>query len=699
MAGTKRRSSRQMASRKRSIYVDPETEDEFEADTEEDYEPEEPTAPPPKKRKTVSRKPKPQTRRRVKSKPANKPLKSVFKVGKPRKPNSKAAPEKKKEFSGPSDNKIPDWTSLPVDILRDIFIFASHPIHEQTTEATANVSWLFKTARGLKNRALVGPALEAYYRSPSLLNNLQPWHFLDLLRMPKDKRYMDYNVKTHDLSIDVRRLAYCAHNRPSFDLGPLVAELPRLEHMEILHPQHEPPFRPLKIARWTFAPLELFKIMEEHNIRLKSWRWSRDMIPKNAFLDLYNMMTVAHQGKTFNRLEKLVVCGFNYEDSSEPTEPENTGDLENTPLPPGLATSISQLPALKDLTFITCDIVMNKFLQRLPTNLQRLELSNCLEITSEMLRDYFSTSSSHLKELVLNNNAALNLSFLTGLKEACPRLEVLKMDFHYYSEKVIINDAEALYDELLSEDEVPTWPSTLRHLELVHAQKWTPVAAQNLFRSLIEAAPDLPDLRCLILHAHINIPWRDRVGFRDQWIERLRRVYLRDTKEPSKELGSLRQFRLWKQAQKQRASERDELADDDSDVDIPDSFRKASHVQISPHKPSGDTDVYSDSDVPTTKGCQPRRSARVAETQVSKAEKSTSPEVDSESEDESSVEDWRKQPEKFIQGLCEVVDIRIDNQRPRENQWTEGDFLDSEVSGDEDWREGASDEEEERYAW
>ncbi|KAK4633607.1 uncharacterized protein CLAFUR5_03388 [Fulvia fulva] len=699
MAGTKRRSIRQMASRKRSIYVDPETEDEFEADTEEDYEPEEPTAPPPKKRKTVSRKPKPQTRSRVKSKPATRSMKSIFKIGKARKPNSKTVPEKKKEFAGPSDNKIPDWTSLPVDILRDIFIFASQPIHEQTIEATANVSWLFKTARGLKNRAMVGPALEAYYRSPSLLSNLQPWHFLDLLRMPKDKRYMDYNVKTHSLSIDVRRLAYCAHNRPSFDLGPLVAELPRLEHMEILHPQHEPPFRPMKIARWTFAPLDLFKIMEDKNIRLKSWRWSRDMIPKNAFLDLYNMMTVAHQGKTFNRLEKLVVCGFNYEDSSEPSEPENSGDGADAPLPPGLATSINQLPALKDLTFITCDVVMNKFLQRLPMNLERLELSNCLEITSDMLRGYFSTSSAHLKELVLNNNAALNLSFLTGLKESCPRLEVLKMDFHYYSEKIIVNDAEALYDELLSEDEIPTWPSTLRHLELEHAQKWTPEAAQNLFRSLIEAAPDLPDLRYLILHAHINIPWRDRVGFRDQWIERLRRVYLRETKEASKELGSLRQFRLWKQSQKQKISGRDEPGNDDSDVEIPASFRKVSHVQISPHKPSGDTDAYSDSDIPTTTGRQPRRSKRVADSQVSQAEKSTSPEAESESEDESSAEDWRKQPEKFTQGLCEVVDIRIDNQRPRENQWTEGDFLDSEISGDEDWMEGASDEEQEVYAW
>jgi hypothetical protein len=35
--------------------------------------------------------------------------------------------------------------------------------------------------------------------------------------------------------------------------------------------------------------------------------------------------------------------------------------------------------------------------------------------------------------------------------------------------------------------------------------------------------------------------------------------------------------------------------------------------------------------------------------------------------------------------MCDVVVIRIDNQRPRETQYNEGDFLDDEVSGDEDW--------------
>jgi hypothetical protein len=52
----------------------------------------------------------------------------------------------------------------------------------------------------------------------------------------------------------------------------------------------------------------------------------------------------------------------------------------------------------------------------------------------------------------------------------------------------------------------------------------------------------------------------------------------------------------------------------------------------------------------------------------------------------------------FVQGKCRVVDIRIDNLRPREELFNENDFLDSEVSGDEDW-DGNDDIENDGYAW
>lgn len=40
---------------------------------------------------------------------------------------------------------------------------------------------------------------------------------------------------------------------------------------------------------------------------------------------------------------------------------------------------------------------------------------------------------------------------------------------------------------------------------------------------------------------------------------------------------------------------------------------------------------------------------------------------------------------QVVQGMCDVVELRIDNLRPTENQYTEADFLDSEPEEDGDW--------------
>lgn len=384
---------------------------------------------------------------------------------------------------------------------------------------------------------------------------------------------------------------------------------------------------------------------------------------------------------------------------SGPASRSITNNLQVTCQPPGLASSIAKLPCLRDVTFITCDVIQS--LEQLPTTLHRLELSNCLEITSDIMLTYFATSGSQLRELVLSHNAALSLSFLQGLKFGCPRLEVLRTDLHCYSEKILTDDSEPLYDELLGAEDSPTWPSSLRHLEILHASKWQSAGAQNLFRSLIDCAPELPELRHIAIHAHINIPWRDRVGFRDQWIKRLRRVYLRKSDEPSKQMGSLKQMRMWSDLQgktiREPRSTKDELSLDFSSNDedeVPLAGRHASHVRVPPYNASGDTDHYSDSDVSKPAYGGPRRSKRVAVTRISHE---TNPV--SESEDDAAKQDSRHQPELFVQGMCDVVDIRIDNQRPREEQYTEAHFLDSERSGDDDWHEGADEDEDGAYAW
>lgn len=718
MADSKRRSARVLAEKKRSIYYDP-SDDDFDAgdsEGEQDYRPERQPSPGPsqpqrpRKKRKVERRAKPETRAKEKRRQRFKRQPSVRAAGRPKKKYGvnwiPPTPSKKKDdvtkaFTGPSDGRIPDWTRLPAEILRDIFIFASQPMHEQTTTASANVTWLIRAARTC--RAFAIPALEAYYQSPSILTSLQPHDLLALVEKPQEKLYMNYKYRIKSLDIDVKRLAYTAHSRRPFQLSDLVPELPRLQHLRVLHPLHTPPYRSIKYQPW-FYPPDLDKALADGDVRLKSWRWSRALIPHIIGGRLYPWMTSYHTSKSFEYLERLEVCGFHFNDSPDPPSVENA-----TSQPPGLASAISALPQLKDLTFISCDIVMEDFLEYLPKNLERLELSNCLEVTSDMLYTYLSLGGSQLRELVLNHNAALNLAFLEHLKALCPRLEVLKADLTCYSERMNYNDSVALYDHVLTVDQIPTWPSTLRHLELVHLQKWEAEAAQNLFRSLVDSAKELPELRFLSLQAHINIPWRDRAGFRDQWIERLQRVYLRKKEQPNPHLGSLKQFRLWKQTQHSPPTESNDISfpakHNLPDEEQPVHHRKMSHVRITPRKAPADAALYSDAPSPSSTNPQqrraPRRSVRVAES-ASASTAAEEEESSSDSENDSGCDsDWRKQPEAFIQGLCEVVDVRIDNQRPRENQYTEANFLDSEPSGDEDYRDGAEAEgsEDEGYAW
>jgi len=370
---------------------------------------------------------------------------------------------------------------------------------------------------------------------------------------------------------------------------------------------------------------------------------------------------------------------------------------EKTPSQIQIAQCIGLLPNLQHLVLESCDMLDPPFMEHLPRSLKTLKIANCPDLTSDGLHSFLSKGTScNLETLVLDHNVRLDLAFLPTLKTTCPCLKVLRMDLHYYSTHHTVVDAEAKYDDLLRDDEHPSWPSTLQELQFVHLQKWSAGGATNLFRSLLDAAESLVDLRTLVLHAHINIPWRDRVAFRDQWIERLSKVFLRRTSDPNPSLASMKTFRL----SRQPLSTVHEVAPATS------ATRTFSHVDISPRKTSPDDDSQQTSD---SDSVSKRRSKRIAtkETEYSRAVSeassmrqptSTNNAHTSDSDEDSAAGDWRTTREKYIQGLCDTVDIRIDNQRPREEQFNESHFLDAEESGDEDWNEGGE-LADDAYAW
>ncbi|KAF1353403.1 hypothetical protein BDV97DRAFT_291340 [Delphinella strobiligena] len=618
----------------------------------------------------------------------------------------------------PSDGIIPKWQSLPYAILSQIFAyaFAAELETEDGTVANRRVhhpnTWILRTARKVCHD-FAEPALTAFYQSPKLLAHRWLEDLTNLVEQPQESLAFKYKMKIKFLEISSMHLESKANESL---LPRLIGQLPQLSELIITHPQDEPPFElRSRSVRWKY-PLDLFDVLDRSNTHLTNWRWNWHLLKEDITgqpwveSNVGHFLNSIHKRSSFQSIQHLTISHL----PSVPPFPELI-ESEEDPAGVALAEAICILPDLKSLSFESCDCLTNQLLQGLPDNLEKLKIVNCATLTSDMLYDFLARNeSSNLVELVLDHNPFLDLAFLASLRRLCPKLQVLKMDLYDHRENYFRHFGEPKYEQLLLEDELPTWPSTLRTLELVHLHKWGAGSAQNLFKSLVDSADSLLDLRTLVLQAHINISWRDRAAFRDQWIERLQRVYLRQAQDPSSNMASLKSWRMWKESQRPKVVE--------SAKGGPPALhgREVSHVLVTPPRPlanvseapeeqhNSDNDAHSNrrskriSDQVILQAASPPEEPEASQARGKGRRKRGHRESDAitvaSDHDEQDREDWRDTPEKFIQGLCSIVDIRIDNQRPREEQFNESHFLDSEASGDEEWTEGAE-AEEDGYAW
>jgi hypothetical protein len=588
-----------------------------------------------------------------------------------------------------SDNKIPSWTTLPYEILQTIFAFASFPLFDDNNTATPAISWLVKASR--VHKAFFEPAMAALYRCPPLLTQSKPHEIQAMLSQNSETHTINYNVKVKRLELEYRILAYSAgKDYGAFDLGTLIKHLPQLTEIDVWSIYDTPRVRRVGYSEkpWTY-PETIFDALVEGGQRLRSFHWNGKFFGKMADEPaiLYEWMHGKHLLTPFQSLRALTLTNFlgdvetrlSLEEplitSSKPlttTQVEKEAIREEKRLAmqkqdESLAEAICALPDLAILDLQMCSIVDSGWLQLLPKSLTSLGITICDRLTSDGLQAFLSSHGSNLKQLVLNHNSSLSMSFLTTLKETCPRLEGFEMDLTYYSKYVASSSAEPEYENLLLPDEVPTWPNTLRSINMHHLRQWTSSSAETFFNSLINAAEELPDLRYLGLSVSLSISWRDRARIRDQWEDKLKRVFLRKYVPPNPHWMSLKGFQEWKDRQ---------------------GAKKMSHVEIPATASTSSTELKPDVEEEQTRSF-PTREINIRKLRPRKSlsddDSSTQPEL---SKDMEAVEN-------HIQGMCDVVDIRIDNLRPTENQMHESDFLDSEPSGDEDWDEGRGDPGEE----
>ncbi|QSZ32691.1 hypothetical protein DSL72_002270 [Monilinia vaccinii-corymbosi] len=618
---------------------------------------------------------------------------------------------------------IPPWQTLPYHILVQIFEYATYPLYEEGTfQPLPSGRWLLDVA--YLCRGFAEPAFTVLYNSPPLVPMDKAHRLVDLLKADPASVAYGYRQKVVNLRIEVRQVAaYSLPGSGLLDLYGLVKDLPRLADLEFYDQKDSKPFKRLDDSiRWEY-PDAVFEALEHVDpaadsakghktslCKLRSWRWSSRLAGKKWPIERIREI---HLKPSFVGLKKVAFVNYQIR---HPKKGEDDLKLEEL-----LGGALSALEQLEHLIFESSTLLNAKLMPLLPSNLRSLEITNCWEVTAEMLGEYLLTRGRQLRCITLNHNSALSLEFLPLLREACPYMEVLRMDLQYFDAHVSYHNSEPDYDQLLTSDQIPVWPSKLQILELVNLRKWGKEAAEMFFQSLLDSAGELPDLRTLVLQTSISIGWRDRAVFRDKWIATLGQVFKRVCEPPkhfmkASELPKAKLLEIEAEPEviKASAAKKQKVQARRSCLPIRHSTRakpKPNYAESPDNSDDENGDEYDDENA--TSSSRPSRSIPLAgerarsnratrEIRLLKVTAgvdgfpSSPPQTpisgDEDTEDgEGGIGHARRKgkgkqkQELIIQGMCEVVNIRIDNLRPAETQFGEGDFLDSEPDDDEEW--------------
>jgi hypothetical protein len=563
---------------------------------------------------------------------------------------------------------IPPWQTLPHHVLFDIFAYAcACGPREHTSNPRDDYIVPFESAKWLVGiarlcRSFLDPALSVLYHNPPLTTPAKAHLFLNLLLQPQGSLSIAYTNKIKHIQLNVETiLLYKIGPSGYFKLCRLIERSPQVKSILLYHDDNRmvgSPVVPPPRSKWTY-PDSLFETLRSCQIRLRAWEWNaRFMEPEH----LLPLILSCHREAPFIGLRDLRLFHIPSEDiiSEDEEEDYRLGTREVI-----MAAALNALPELRRLEFIQCLIVNECLLPNLPPTLTSLAIENCDDVATSNFAPFLATHGQNLRELTLNHNRHLNLSFTARLAECCPRLEKLRtnLSIHCCSPH---HSLTPHFKRLFSPSEAPTWPKTLQEIEMLHLRNWDDTQAATFFSSLINSAAELKDLRKLVISVILEIGWRDRACFREEWIGRLERVFLRRSQPPS---SNPQRFlrRAYHNAATKPASSRAMSSDG--------AVGSRDHTPVSsrPSTPSK------------------RKSARIAQQRLSDTDdlreinatqplpRSSKPGVIAEAHDTQTI---------CVQGMCNVVSIRIDNLRPRDTLFGENDFLDDELSGDEDWIAG-----------
>ncbi|EHK18668.1 uncharacterized protein TRIVIDRAFT_231511 [Trichoderma virens Gv29-8] len=566
----------------------------------------------------------------------------------------------------------PDWTDprIPYQFWVEVFLYA----RDNGGADPPNTHWLLQVATSCK--ALSEPALTAIYRCPTIRHASKARRLASLLeRCPMETRF-NYRRKIEFLHIDI-------HIVPQGIISQLVRPLTRLKELIFYTPMDQPPYRELDAhIRWNYSE-DIFLALASPSddslaeqpalISLKSWEWSGRLL--GGYVANINDIVQVHQSPSFAHLTRLSFTNFQVpslrglQQRSENDEDDLQSTLEDNAAIDAMADAIAQLKYLKHLVFESSTIMTDRLLPLLPKDLTHLELINCWEIKSEDLAAFLLTHGNGLRALTLLHNQSLNLAFLPILEEACPNLRELRMNMSYFRHHDSLNDADPMYDFVLLPYQVPTWPASIRLIDIEHIRNWTVETAKMFIQSLVDNAGNMQNLRHLVIKTMLDIPWQARATLRSNIRPMVERVFLRKVESPQVDT-TIQQTDGTHEPTRSRKRKRTPSSTS--------PFRRSGRIEAHPHD-------------------SPRRSRRDNKSQRGQLGKSMYrvPDTDedesgiSEEESDSEVSNVQRSPaadEPSIQGLCNTVNIVFDNQKVRELQYSMEDFLaDDDESSGEEW--------------
>ncbi|OTB03459.1 hypothetical protein M426DRAFT_321820 [Hypoxylon sp. CI-4A] len=675
------------------------------------------TAPPSRKRKNNFEDYSPSPRKAPRR---SQPTRNAVK-GKPRKTTTPNTPNSTADTPATQvDQYQPPWSTLPYVTLKCIFSHVAAPIQDLSSrreDVADAVTTLLAAAQTCKT--FCEPALTNLYRSPAFYHQ---WRFIkdpytsfsqwvDTMDLLPDTTMVNYRPRVETLQIDVGSILTQKNNANYVNLQGVVRNLPRLSHLEFYHESDAPPYRKLdEHIRFKCGAGELLRALVSRKegvapTALKSWRWNSRLNAETLSLDKLEKF---HQTPSFASLQKVAFVNYQTASWGMPTKVQASAEMQakNHLKMTQLAACIAALPNLEYLILESSTLVNNSLLTRLPSTLKHLELINCWEVTAPDLAEFLLSNGHRLESLTLNHCQSLSLGFLPVLQTACPRLEHLYMDLSYFRHHEHYADNKPEYDTLLTENEVPRWPSSMRSIQIFHMRKWGRKAAETFFGSLVQSASDLPRLRCIAFKIAVDIGWRQRQELREFWVDKMVKIFKRKSKPP-KDFKSLRS----PPTEPRRRSTRQQ----DQEQSKKEPETRSSNIAPPPKRRSTRIRTANVSQTPTSSESEATRRSKAQITRASALSRELrllkgsglllkeQDADDEESEDElaadkpdlggmerkvKKISKYSTGDSTFIQGLCEIVDIQVDNHRPMERQFDMDDFLDSPEESDPDWDGG-----------